>query len=186
MSELMPFMAVVLSLVAGDWPKADTFDGTNPSQRLDVVVEPHGYSMRWADTEDTLGGTITPQHLVAGEPFTVSLAVGVIDGASFIGPVTMSLRKTGSVGEQQSQTVSRGAGKTWNATFTPPEGGEFVLEIAWRTTTLKQTRGIVTVEAAPMAAWIGKLLAAMVILAAISLGVWQVFRKPAARASDTP
>jgi hypothetical protein len=98
----------------------------------------------------------------------------------------MSLRKTGALGQQQSQTVSRGAGKTWQATFTPTESGEFVLEIAWRTTGLKQTRGLLTVEPAPVAAWLGKLFAAMVILAAISLGVWQVFRKPAARASDTP
>ncbi len=176
---------VVSAALANEWPTADTFDGTNPEQKLDLAVDASGYSMRWADTEDHLAGTITPQHLVAGQPITVSVRVSVIDGASFIGPVTVSLRKAEALGTQQSLTVARGAGQTWNATLTPTEGGEHVLEVAWRTTRLKQTRGLLTVEPAPVAAWVGRVVGAMVILAAISLGVWQVFRKPAARASDT-
>ncbi len=175
---------VALTLL-GEWPVADTFDGTNPSQKLDLVVDASGYSLRWADTEDHLAGTITPQHLVAGEPLTVAVRVGVIEGASFIGPVTFSLRKTEALGAQQSITVSRGAGQTWSATLTPAESGEHVIEVAWRTTGVKQTRGLLTVEPAPVATWVGRVLGAMVILAAISLGVWQVFRKPVARASDT-
>lgn len=172
-------------VLANDWPRADTFDGTNPEQKLDLVVGAGGYSMRWADTEDHLAGTIMPQNLVAGEPITLSVKVSAIEGASFIGPVTFSLRKTEAMGTQQSLTVARGVGQTWNATLTPTEGGEHVLEVAWRSTRLKQTRGLLTVEAAPVAPWVGRLIGAMVILAAISLGVWQVFRKPSARASDT-
>ncbi len=184
---LSVYHASLLLLVLGnEWPTAETFDGTNPAQRLEISVEPTTYGLDWADPEDRLQGTISPLKLVEGRPFTVSVTVGVIEGASFLGPVTMSLRPTEAMGQQQSQTVSRGAGQTWNATFTPKDSGEHVLEIAWRTTRLKQTRGLLNVDDAPVAAWFGRLLAGVVILAAISAGVWQVFRKPSARASDTP
>jgi len=178
---------VLLVLVLGnEWPRAETFDGTNPAQRLEITTEAKGYGLHWADQEESLGGTITPQRLAEGQPFEVALTIGVIDGAAYLGPVTISLRPTEGLGLQQSQTVARGSGQTWRATFTPKTTGEHVLEVAWRTTSLKQTRGLLTVEDALVGTWLARVLTAMVILTAISAGVWQVFRKPPARASDTP
>ncbi len=181
---------LMMLLVLGDWPKAETFDGTNPQQRLDIQTEPSGYSVHWVDEEDRLDATITPQRLQQGKPFDMTLNIGVIEGAAFTGPVTVSIRPLASPdeeerpGPQQSTTVTFNKDRTWKATITPEQSGEHVIEVAWRTTSFKQARGLLTIEESAFNPSTGRALAALAILAALGIGLWQVFRKPPARASD--
>lgn len=132
----------------------------------------HG-RLQWRDAEDVVRGTVTPWPVRVGEPFTVSLVVSTVQGADFEGPVTIALRPLDELGGTASQTVKRSEGeKAWLATFTPTEEAPHRLEISFRTTHLKVTRGVVPVATGRLPKWLGWALGGGLIALSVTIGAW--------------
>ncbi len=171
---------VVLLALGGDWPKAQAMDGTNPTQVLTVELQEHGYRVAWGDEEERLSGVISARPLREGEAFTFSVKVNARAGDEFNGPVTLSLRSARSLetgGAQQSVTVKPNASHVWAAVFTPNEGGPHVLEVAFRSTHLKQARAELPVERAPMPKWVAAGIAFFVLTVIVSIAGRRVFER---------
>ena len=153
-----------------------------------LTLEPSkgALAISWADAEDRVQGSLSPEFPAAGQPMKVSVHVGSFEGAEFTGPVTMTLKPAGQLGGGESATIARQPGeKTWVMTFTPAEGGEHVLELSFRTTHLKVARGSVLVRDAGLPPWFSTVFGVALIGLALGLGLFVLFRKPPARDAST-
>ncbi|MEW5739149.1 MAG: hypothetical protein AB1938_09500 [Myxococcota bacterium] len=156
----------------------DMHAGENPLTRLKVQERQGHAEFHWADAEDVVRGTLTPFPIRAGVPFTVSLVVGTVQGDDFTGPVTIAIRPLAEMGGGDAVTISRRAGeKAWVHTFTPTSHGEHRLEVSFRTTHLKVTRGILPVAEARLPRWLLWAIGGGLIAASVSVGVWLTFRR---------
>lgn len=133
----------------------------------------------WADAEDRVQGSISPRGPTEQAPLDVSAHVGTFQGAEFDGPVTLTLKKSGSSGGGQSKTLKRAAGeRAWRASFVPEESGPYTLEISFLTSRLKVISGKLEVNDAKLSRLPWWILAGALTALALGLGVRSVFKKP--------
>ncbi|XXF75897.1 hypothetical protein P2318_22940 [Myxococcaceae bacterium GXIMD 01537] len=132
----------MLASVAG----AHTPPPPAPTDQVTAHVAKGAVDLSWSDPEERLRGSIVPAMPRAGEPLKVQLDVGSFQGATFEGPLTITLREAG---ETQGQTVvvKRGE-KGWTAEFVPTESGPHLLDISFRTTRFKVVHAKFDVAAA--------------------------------------
>jgi hypothetical protein len=156
----------------------DIHAGENDLTRLRLEERQGHAEVHWADAEDVVRGTLTPFPIRAGTPFTVSLVVGTVQGEDFGGPVTIALRPLAELGGAESATVARRPGeRAWVHVFTPDQDGAHRLEISFRTTHLKVTRGVIPVAEAKLPRWLLYAIGGGLIAASVSIGVWLTFRR---------
>ncbi len=152
--------------------------GVAPRDEVKVALGAQTLDLSWSDVEDRIQGTITPKAPVKGEPLDISVHVGAFQGAEFEGPVTFTLKPSGSSGGGQTQTVTRGAGeKAWRVSFVPPDDGDYQLEISFRSEHLKVAKAALFVSEPKLPRWPWWLVVGLVTATAIGLGVRALFRK---------
>ena len=82
------------------------------------------------------------------------------------------------MGGAQSVTVAlQPHEKMWRITLTPPDMGEYRLEVSWRTTRLKAVRSTLTVGEPRLPAWLLGVVGGGLILVASGGGAWFLLRR---------
>ncbi len=120
---------------------------SRPQEQPDrIAIQPRDelLELAWSDVEDRLQGSIHPALPRVGEPLQVVLQVGSFQGATFEGPITLTLREEGNI-HGKSVTVSRGD-RHWQATFIPETTGIHYLDVSFRTTRYKALHTALRVE----------------------------------------
>jgi hypothetical protein len=168
-------LAAGLSLLAGATASAaEPLPGQAPDriavQRRNKVLE-----LSWSDTEERLQGAIQPDQPVEGQPLKVLLNVGSFEGATFEGPLTITLREAGAT-HGQVQTVKKGA-VNWVATFTPETDGPYQLDVSFRTTHLKVLHANLEVASSPVPRFVLWTMVGLTALSALGYGLWSLLRK---------
>jgi hypothetical protein len=151
----------------------DPSAGESPLTSLRFTTAPEGLLLGWSDTEDVLRGTVEPARPRAQTPLTVTLRLEALQGRSYDGPLTVSLRPLSTIGGAQSVTVPPTPGeRLWRVTFTPAETGDHRLEVSWRGSHFKAVRGTVTVGEAGLPSWFPVAAGLGLILVASCGGAW--------------
>ena len=150
--------------------------GQVPSDQVQKLANPQALALSWSDSEDRLQGSVRPPEPRAGDPLEVSVNVGSFEGKPFDGPVTLSLRLAGEK-QGDEHTVARGK-VNWSQTFRPTEPGDYMLDLAFRTTRLKVIHLPLTVGEAKLARWPWWLMIAGAGIALVVVGVRAALRKP--------
>ncbi len=151
-----------------------------PLDRATVQLAGNALELRWADAEDGLRAFVTPAAPRAGEPLTVTVRLGPIEGAPFTGPVTFSLREDGSLEGGQTVTALR-AGEGWKAVLTPRTSGRHALDFTYRTTRMKTVHAAFEVTGGHVPQLVGYGALGLLAVAALAFGIRQTLRSPARR-----
>lgn len=167
--------ALGLSLLAGLTTAVAQPAFLKGPDRISVDRRNQVLELSWSDTEDRLQGSIQPDFPRAGEPFKVLLNVGNFDGPLFEGPVTITLRESGT-SHGQVQTVKKGA-VNWVATFTPESTGFYQLDVSFRTTRLKVLHADIEVTDPPVPRFVLWVMVGIVATVALGYGIRSVVRK---------
>jgi hypothetical protein len=146
-----------------------------PSDKVVLVPGKGVLEMGWADYEDRVKGSLSPQPPRAGQPLQVQVHVGSYYGEPFDGPVTLTLREEGST-HGQTVTVRRGEAN-WTTEFTPENSGPHQLDISFRTTHLKVLHARIEVAPSPIPRFILWSLLGVVGVAAVTFGVRSLLRE---------
>lgn len=180
------FLSAYLAIVLSQRPP-EGFAPENTADRVafSLQLKGRGWSFDWADAEDRVRGTVTPRELAAGEPFTVSVAVGPFAGGEFDGPVSLGLEQEGGA-FRALETVqpSGSAQRTWNATFTPPEPGTYVLKVAFRSSRQKSLKGPVEIGMGRVSQTTGVAVGIGAILLGLVYGLFVLFGKKTGVSSE--
>jgi hypothetical protein len=145
-----------------------------------VQVTGNALDVRWADAEDVLRAFVTPANPRAGEPLTITLKLGPIEGAAYTGPVTLCLREQGTTGEGETVTVMR-SGEGWRAVLTPARQGHHALDFTYRTTRMKAVHAALDVTGGQVPPIVGYLAVAVLLVAALAFGIRLTLRAPSRR-----
>jgi len=135
---LSAYLAIVLSQ-----PPPEGFVPENNADRMAFVLKPSptGASFDWSDVEDRVRGTVSPRELSAGDPLSVSVAVGSFATGDLDGPVTLGLEQVGGSWKAlETVAPSKEVPRVWNATFTPPDRGAYVLKVTFRSSHQKSLK----------------------------------------------
>ncbi len=153
----------------GDESASRPTDQISVNQRNDVL------ELSWADSEERLQGAIQPDVPREGEPLKVLLNVGSFEGASFEGPIHLTLREEGAT-HGQSQTVKKGE-VNWHAEFTPERQGRYQLDVSFRTTRLKVLHADFEVSGRPVPRFVLWAMVGLIGTLAVGLGIRSLTRK---------
>lgn len=179
------FLAAYLTMMAAQFP-VDARAGENRLTQLDLKANSAGLTFDWADTEETLRGTVTRAPFKVGKPLTFSVTLEALNSEDLKGPITFAFRPLNDLGSPSQTVVRQGDEKSWSATFTPTEPGEHRLEISWRTTHHKVVRGVMDVAPAGMPAWVGWTFGVGSITLAVVIGLWLLFGRKEPSANPPP
>ncbi len=173
------FLRAYLALVLCQ-PPPEGFVPENTSDRTAFRVEPdkNGLSFDWSDAEDRVRGTVSPAELSSGEPFTVSVAVGSFASGDLDGPVTLGIEQVGGTFKAlETVAPSKTQPRVWNATFTAPDPGSYVIKVTFRSSHQKSLRGPVEVGMGRVSTRMAMGLGASVVLSGLLYGLHLLFGK---------
>jgi hypothetical protein len=182
------FLSAYLALVVSQ-PVPEGFVPENTADKTFFEVKPDraGFSFDWSDSEDRVRGTITPRDVSAGEPVTVSVAVGSFAGGDFEGPVTIGLEaKDGDWRVLETVSPPKAPPRVWNATFTPPSTGSYSVKVTFRTTRLKSVRGVVEAGMGRVSTRVALGAGIGAILLAVVYGLYLLFGQKDGSSSEAP
>jgi hypothetical protein len=172
-----PALACLLLLaVALAGPRAGA-QPESPERRDTLLVSPQKNLLQlgWRDTEDVLDGALLPASPRVGEPLTVSVRVGALQGAPVDGPVVLTIRPAGER-TGQTQVVTRD-GERWVAEFVPHSPGLHVVSVGFRTTRNKVLHGEFAVHPATLPRGLAWGLGALLVLLVVAMGAFGLLRR---------
>jgi hypothetical protein len=181
------FLSACLTLVLSQQPpEGFAPQSTSELMTLRLRSAKSGLSFDWSDAEDRVRGTISPHELAAGEPFTVSVAVGSFASGDFDGPVTLGLEQVeGPFRVLETVAPSQAQPRVWKATFTPPDQGHYLLKVTFKSSHQKPLQGSVEVGISRVSSTTALGLGVVLVLAGLSYGLFLLFGKSPG-ASDAP
>lgn len=181
------FLSAYLTIVLCQ-PPPEGFVPENTADRTAFRVQPdkNGLSFDWSDAEDRVRGTISPAELSAGDPFTVSVAVGSFASGDLDGPVTLGIEQVGGTFKAlETVAPAKTQPRVWNATFTAPDPGSYVIKVAFKSSHQKSLRGPVEVGMGRVSARMAMGFGASVVLAGLLYGLFLLFGKKAGAVSGS-
>lgn len=173
------FLSAYLALVLSQ-PPPEGFVPENTADRMAFRLQSdkNGLSFDWSDAEDRVRGTVSPRELSAGDPFTVSVAVGSFASGDLDGPVTLGIEQVGGTFKAlETVAPAKTQPRVWNATFTAPESGSYLIKVTFKSSHQKSLRGPVEVGMGRVSPTTAMGVGAAIVLAALAYGLFLLFGK---------
>ncbi len=181
------FLSAYLTIVLCQ-PPPEGFVPQNTADLMTFRLQPdkNGLSFDWSDAEDRVRGTVSPKELSAGGPFTLSVAVGSFASGDLDGPVTLGIEQVGGTFKAlETVAPTKTTPRVWNATFTAPESGSYLLKVTFKSSHQKSLKGPVEVGMGRVSPTTAIGLGAAVVLAGLAYGLFLLFGKKAG-ANEAP
>lgn len=182
------FLSAYLTLVLSQ-PPPEGFVPHNTADRMAFrpVSDKNGLSFDWSDAEDRVRGTVGPRELSAGDPFTVSVAVGSFASGDLDGPVTLGIEQVGGPFKAlETVAPAKTEPRVWNATFTAPESGNYLLKVSFKSSYQKSLRGPIEVGVGRVSPTTAIGISVAAVLAGLGYGLFLLFGKKSASEAPGP